>query len=270
VDLVVHLAGKAHAIEGRHREQTDHYLSTNLLGTERLVTASCESGVTDFFFMSSVKAVESGSQPERDGMPDLQCDPYGYSKRLAEEALYAVADRFRRVIVLRPALVYGPGVRGYLYQLLRIMDLPWIPRVPEVGNRRSMISVDDLSQVSLHAIRDLQGCHRPFFVTDGEAYSTARIASTLRAALGRKVPNRTIPTVLLRVGARIGDLLESMGVSRTLLTSQTLDRLLGSAEFDSSPIWNMLGLRRTMILEDAAPAIVADYRQSRLVRGFGA
>jgi UDP-glucose 4-epimerase len=218
----------------------------NVEGTRSVHAAAAEAGVRRLVYLSSIKAMgEGGAVPYRETDQPLPVDPYGISKWEAEQALaQARARGGPEYVVLRPTLVYGPGVGGNVRRLLRLAELSrWIP-VPlgRIANRRSLISVNNLVSGITTVARHPGAADRTFLVSDGEDLSTSELLARLAAGLGIRPLLLPCPTRLLRALAALA--------GRTA----DLDRLLGSLSVDSSLIRDQLGWRPP---ESATAAIAA-------------
>lgn len=185
VTTVYHLAGVAH-----QQADAERYQRLNVEASVTLAKSAARAGVEHFVFVSSVKAMgprEEARTPrgERDMAPAT--DPYGRSKLAAEEALQAVArETGMRLLIVRPALVYGRQPQGNLRWMLRAARLG-LPRPPALGGR-SMIGVQDLARLLCQLPGELAAAGRfrnCVIATDGEVYSSQRIYDGLRVALGR-------------------------------------------------------------------------------------
>ena len=199
VDTLFHLAGYAHASSRPYPDELDKHRRINLQGSLDLFEAARAAGVRRIVFVSSVKAI---GEHHHDCLDEQHTrppqDPYGAIKREIEERLFALAAQAgMELIVLRPALVYGPGVKGNLHNMLRAIDRGRFPPVPDTHNVRSMVSRDDLVRALLLAA-EAAAAGQAIVITDGEAYSTRRIYTAMAAALGRSVPHWCIPAAVLR------------------------------------------------------------------------
>lgn len=264
VDSVIHLAGYAHASSKPHPAELERHRRINLQGTQNLFNAAAAAGVRRFVFVSSVKAggedahaclhEHSGRQP---------ADPYGRIKRATEDWLFEHgAKRGVEIGVLRPALVYGPGVKGNLAAMLRAIDRGRFPPVPDTHNIRSMVSVRDVVVALRAALERPEAAGQVCIVDDGEAYSTRRIYMAMAQALGRTVPSRSLPAGALRMLGRAGDVGEWL-LRRSLPFNSTLAaRLLDSACYRSVQADSVLGFKPRQRLEDVLPDMVRVYRGS--------
>lgn len=262
VDTVLHLGGYAHAMSRPDPAELERHRRTNLEGTSTLVQAAAEAGARRFVLVSSVKA--AGEDPQQCIDEDdarLPRDPYGAVKRLAEERVLATAGASgMAACVLRPALVYGPGVKGNLAAMMTAIARGRFPPVPETGNVRSMVDVRDLVEAILAAAVRPEAAGGTFILTDGEAYSTRRIYLAMCAALGRRPPPWTLPAGLLRLLGRLGDAGEALFGRDLPIDSTRVRRLLESACYRSVRAEAGLGFRPRHRLEDALPEMVAALR----------
>jgi nucleoside-diphosphate-sugar epimerase len=165
------------------------------------------------------------------------------------------------VCCLRPALVYGPGVKGNLLRMMGAVDAGRFPPVPDTGNRRSMVHVDDLVQAAKLAAEKPAANGKTYIVTDGRNYSTREMYVMMAETLGRKVPSWTVPAWLLRGGGYIGDLIGRITGRRFPVDSEAIARLLGSACYSSRKIELELGYRPVRDLGSALPEMVESYRK---------
>lgn len=261
-DSVLHLAGYAHALSKPDPVELERHRRINLEGTQNLFMAAAAAGVRRFVFVSSVKAGGEDAQEclnERNAR--RPADPYGQIKRQTEDWLFEQgAQRGVEICVLRPALVYGPGVKGNLAALLRAVDRGRFPPVPETHNNRSMVSVQDLVVALLAAVTSPEAAGQVCIIDDGEAYSTRRIYAAMASALGRRVPSWSLPAGALRAMGHIGDAGEWL-LRRSLPFNSTLAaRLLDSACYRSVQAESVLGFKAQYRLEDVLPAMVQVYR----------
>lgn len=177
---IVHLAGIAHRRASR-RELAD----VNVGLTERIARQAAATGAR-FLFMSSVKVHGEHSHAAlTEASPIAPQDAYAESKAVAEERLRAIAGL--RLAVLRPPLVYGPGVKANFRALMRAIASGWPLPLAAIDNRRSFIYAGNLADAIVHCL-DAEGT---YLVSDGEALSTPQLCRELGAALGQ--PARLVP-----------------------------------------------------------------------------
>jgi nucleoside-diphosphate-sugar epimerase len=193
MDAVVHLAGIAHVgpdIPDAAYDRVNHLASADL------ARASTAAGVKRFVFMSSIRA-QAGAvadQPLSEADIARPTDAYGRSKLAAETAVLASGVS---CTILRPVLVYGPGVKGNLANLLRLAALPIPMPFGRLTNRRSMLALDNLIAAVRFAFEDPRAVNETFIVSDPGAPSVAETISVLRTALGRNPDLIAAPPGLL-------------------------------------------------------------------------
>jgi nucleoside-diphosphate-sugar epimerase len=250
---VFHFAGKAHAVTERHGDE-DEYIRVNVHGTRRVLEAAEVALVPRVVFASSVKAMgegDGGSEP---------ATPYGRSKRDAEELVLRGAFVVEPVVV-RPALVYGPGVEGNLGGMLRAVASGRFPPPPRLENRRSMIHVDDVVRATIAAAQRVEPVGRALVLTDGVAYSTYDIYAAMRHALDRGEARVALPAAAWRLLARAGDVAGWVQRRRAPFDSVAYQKLFGSAWYEPSDLRALLGIDQMKSLNDALPEMVAGLRR---------
>ena len=195
VNTVFHLAGFAHDL--RNTSKIEHlYRVVNVDATVRLLELAADHRVERFIFVSSVKA--GGHSISGKSMTEEDCagpeGVYGQTKREAElKVLEMGRQSGMHVSIVRPSLVYGPGVKGNLALMRRCILKGWFPPLPETGNRRSMIHVDDLVRALLMVAEDKRANGEIFIATDGVPYSSREIYETICRAVGKKAPAWSVP-----------------------------------------------------------------------------
>jgi nucleoside-diphosphate-sugar epimerase len=230
-------------------------------GTRALITEAVRAGVRRVVFVSSVKAMgEGGSNCLDENAIPQPTTFYGRAKYDAELAVREAGEKHgMQVVVLRLPLIYGAGVKGNLRRMIEAVDRGHFPPIPEVGNKRSMVDVRDVVQALLLAAQDAEANGHVYIVTDGYMYSTRQIYEWINTALGRTVPRWTVPLVLLRTSAKLGDVAGRLGLPAPI-NSDALEKLLGSACYSSEKIQRDLGFRAVHCLRDVVPEMVAAYR----------
>ena len=250
-NTVFHVAGFAHADADGGADFAARHWAVNFEGSVRLFVAAANAGVERFVFLSTVKAV---------GDPEAHCvdefwnlppqTPYGCAKRAAEEQLTTLGRaRGFHTVNLRPALVYGPGMKANLARLIAVAQRGWLPPLPETGNQRSLVHVDDVVQAMLLGAADPVAAGKTYFVTDGRTYSGRELSLILRETLGRPLINYTAPAKVIYGAAALADGLLRLAGRRHHKVGEAVDKLLGWACYDSSRIEQELGYRPAWTLE---------------------
>jgi UDP-glucose 4-epimerase len=232
-DAVVHCAGIAHT-----RAAESDYRRVNCEAVLELAARAEAAGVRVFIFLSSVRA-------------ERAVDAYGRSKRDAEQALESAFEHSGlSVVILRPSLVYGPGVKANLAALISAVrrGLP----APPAGGARSLVDRDDLCEL-IAALSRLapEGVHR-FTVTDGEAYDLQRVYRAVRSALGRAERRPWLPLGAWWLACRLRDLVHPPGAG-----DSTYARLFGQETHDCDVQLPGLEWRPRHTLESRLPEMIA-------------
>jgi len=240
IDTVFHLAGFAHDMQDPSKVK-HLYHTVNVEATVELARLAVVSGVKRFVFVSSVKA--GGSPlPEHCTSESDQSDPegiYGKSKREAELKLLKIGkESGMHVSIIRPSLVYGPGVKGNLQLMLSGIKKGWFPPLPETGNRRSMIHVDDLVRAIFLVAEDDRANGEIFIATDGKPYSSREIYSTMCNITGKSVLKWSMPKFLFSMVAII-----------SLKIRYKVDKLLGDECYSSKGL-EALGFKAQRTLKE--------------------
>jgi len=203
MDAIVHLAGIAHVGPGVPEEA---YNRVNYLATVELARAAAAAGVRRFVLMSSIRAQTGAAAdaPLSEADEPRPTDAYGRSKLAAEGAVRACGVPYT---ILRPTLVYGPGVKGNVASLNRLAALPIPLPFGALSNRRSLLALDNLIAAMRFALEEPRGANETFIVADPKPISVAEFVSMLRAATARKpwllaVPPRLLSAALSFVGKR--------------------------------------------------------------------
>lgn len=252
IDCVIHCAGYAHAFAARSADEARQHWLVNFEGARNLVEAAGRAGVCRFVFLSSVKAMaEPGDACADEDFPGEPDSDYGRAKRAAEAAVLAAAERYgMHVVNLRLSMVYGAGGRGNLERMGRLVGRGLFPPLPETGNRRSLVHVDDVVAAILAVAADPRAGGRTYNICGPEAPSGRQLFAALRAACGLGPCTWAVPCGLLRLAAATGDGLGRLLGHRLPLNGEVLQRLLGSACYDGSRIGREIGWKPVVHLQD--------------------
>lgn len=256
VECVFHCAGYAHAFSS---SDPGAHWRINYDGTRSLLEAAGAAGVKRFVFLSSVKAMaEPGEACIDEGWPGEPATPYGKAKRAAEDIVLEAGARYgMHVVNLRLAMVYGKGGRGNLERMARGIRAGWFPPLPETGNRRSLVHVDDVVAAMRLAAEAPAANGRTYIVADARAYSGREIYGAIRAVLGKPTLRWSVPAGVLRAGGMLGDGMGKL-LGRSLpLNSEVVSRLLGSACYSPARIERELGWRARVGLVEGVREMLA-------------
>ncbi len=203
-DAVVHLAARVHMMRDSAADPVGAYREVNVAGTLALARQAASAGVRRFVFISSIK-VNGDASPAGRGFNETDApapaEPYGISKAEAEEALFGCVEQTAmEIVVIRPPLVYGPGVKANFLSMTR-----WLARgVPlPLGslnqNRRSLVGIDNLIDLIITCITHPNAANQIFLVGDGEDLSTVELLQRTALALDKQV--RLLPFPVSWLGA---------------------------------------------------------------------
>jgi UDP-glucose 4-epimerase len=234
IDVVVHLAARVHVMNEKSNDPLAEFRKVNVAGTANLARQAAALGVRRFVFLSSVKVngefTEIGSPFKVDEPPNPQ-DPYGVSKYEAELVLRQIAaETGMQVVIIRPPLVYGPGVKANFDSMMRWLDRGWpLPLGSITRNQRSLVALGNLVDLIVTCLKHPAAANQTFFVSDGDDLSTAALLKRMGDALGRPARLFPVPVALLKLGALV---INKLGIYQRLCGSLQLDitqtrRLLG-------------------------------------------
>jgi nucleoside-diphosphate-sugar epimerase len=255
VDQVVHAAARVHVMDETEADPLTAFRRVNTQGTLALAEQAARAGVRRFVFISSIKVNGEQTAPGRPfdaDQPVAPTDPYGLSKHEAEQGLLRLArDTAMEVVIIRPVLVYGPGVGANFASLMR-----WLKRgVPlplgAVRNRRSLVSLDNLVDLIAVCLDHPNAANQVFLVSDGEDLSTTDLLRRLGLALGRRPWLLPVPPRLLTLAAHL--------IGRTSITQ----RLFGSLQVDIDKNRRLLGWRPVVTVDHALRTTAASFLESR-------
>lgn len=244
---VIHTAARVHVMNESSSDPLSEFRRVNVDGTLHLARQAAAAGVRRFVFVSSVKVNGEGTGPQRpykaSDAPAPQ-DAYGVSKAEAEQGLSRIASETGlEVAIVRPPLVYGPGVKANFASLMRAVQrgLP-LPLGAVTHNRRSLVALDNLVDLLLTCANHPAAARQTFLVSDGEDLSTAALIRRMGQALDKPARLLPVPPFVLQLGASA---LGKGDVARRLLGSLQVDIGHTRATLDwSPPITVDEGLRR--------------------------
>lgn len=250
VDVLIHLGARVHLTSDRVGDPLSEYRRVNTSGTLELARQAVRAGVKRFVFVSSIKVngevTQSGRPFAANDMP-APTDPYGVSKMEAEQGLLALSrEAGIEVVIIRPPLVYGPGVKANFAAMIR-----WLQRgVPlpfgAIYNRRSLVALDNLIDLTITCVTHPAATGRIFMVSDGEDVSTTELLLRMSRALGcvpRLIP---VPARWIEIGARI------------IGKKNLAQRLCDSLQVDIEETRCVLGWRPPFTLDEGLKKVAGD------------
>lgn len=243
IDVVIHCAARVHIMHDVEADPLMAFRAVNVDGTLNFARQSAFAGVKRFVFVSTVKVNGEGTQP---GIPYTDQDApapedaYGISKAEAEAGLRLLSDETgMEVVIIRPPLVYGPGVKGNFSSLLRWVarGLP-LPLGSATTNRRSLVGLDNLVDLILTCIDHPKAANQTFLVSDGEDLSTTDLLQRIGKTMNRSVHLIPVPVRILHIAS-------------SLLGKRAIaERLLGSLQVDISKTCTLLNWKPPVSVDE--------------------
>lgn len=207
VDVVIHTAARVHVMHDSANEPLTEFRRVNVEGTLNLARQASASGVRRFIFLSSIKVNGESTEPGRPFKPeDTPCptDPYGISKMEAELALLALAKQEEiEVVIIRPVLVYGPGVKANFLNMMHWLSKGIPLPLGAIHNARSLVGIDNLVDLIVTCVNHPAAVNQTFLVSDGEDLSTTQLLNKISNVLQKPLRLIPVPPWLLEVVARL-------------------------------------------------------------------
>lgn len=250
IDIVIHLAARVHVMDETADAPLTAYRLVNVAGTESLARQAAAAGVRRLVFLSSVKVhgEESDTPYSEENQPAPQ-DPYGVSKRQAEEILHTIAaETGLEVVIIRPPLVYGPGVKANFLKLLKIVERGIPLPLAGINNARSLIYLGNLIDAIMTCATHPRAVGEIFLVSDNEDVSTPQLLRQVAMALNRPSRLFPFPLSLMRLAGKLTS------------KSMAVDRLFGSLVVDSGKIRRELGWQPPYTLAEGIATTVTWYK----------
>jgi len=251
VDCVIHLAARAHILQDTVADPEEAFDQTNTAATVNLVQSAIAQGVKHFIFISSIGAMATTSnQILTESSPCEPDTPYGRSKLKAEQAVQQLcAESSLTWTILRPPLIYGASNPGNMARLLKLVHTGIPLPFGAVKNRRSFLYVGNLVDAITTCLFHPQARNQTFLVSDSEAVSTPTLMTEIAQTMGKSPVLMPIPTPVLKLSGKLSG------------NEETVHRLLGSLELDSTKIRTMLAWTPPFSLKQGLQETVAWYLQ---------
>ena len=262
-DALVHLAARVHVMRETTPDPLSAFRRDNVEGTRSVLEEAGRAGVARVVFASTVKAVgESNLEPWNESVVPRPVDPYGISKLEAEEVVRDLAQRFGfSAAILRLPLLYGPGMKGNMLRLFRLVERGVPLPLGGIRNRRSLAFVGNVAAAILAILRSDPPAAGTFFLSDGRDLSTPELLRLIARSLDRQARLLPVSPALFRIAGRAGDLVSR--VAPVPLTSAAVDRLLGSLSVDSGALTRATGFRPPYTVEEGLRTTAEWYRGAR-------
>ena len=256
VDVVVHLAARVHIMQDVAADPLAEFRRVNVSGTLNLARQAAMAGVRRFVFVSSVKvngeSTLLGHPFFADDAPDPQ-DPYGISKYEAEVGLRELAlSSGMEVVIIRPPLVYGPGVKANFASMMSLLDRGIPLPLGAVDNKRSFVALDNLVDLIVTCLDHPAAANQTFLVSDGEDLSTTALLQRMGRALGKPARLIPVPVGVMEVAAKL------------LGKGDVAQRLFGSLQVDSSKTRDLLGWTPVVSVDEALRKTATAFMATRI------
>ncbi|MFZ2296163.1 MAG: SDR family oxidoreductase [Polaromonas sp.] len=249
VDVVIHLAARVHVMDDNADDPLAEFRKVNVAGTLNLARQAAAAGVKRFVFVSSVKVNGEYTLPgQAFTESDLPApkDAYGISKHEAEVGLRQMAvETGMEVVIVRPPLVYGPGVKANFAALMRAVQRGWPLPLGAVYNQRSLVALGNLVDFVVLSTIHRQAANQTFLVSDGHDLSTTELVRGLARAAGMPARLLPVPTWVLAAGAAL------------LGKGDAAQRLCGNLQVDISKARSLLGWEPPLSVDEGLRRAIA-------------
>lgn len=251
IDIVIHLAARVQQEKGRAGTLDSEYFRINADGSARLARSCADNGVNRLIFASTVKVIGEGAcRPYTENDPENPHGAYAESKLAAERALMRISARSElEAVILRPPLVYGPGVKANFLKLIRLVEKQIPLPLAGVANRRSLLFIDNLIEVIALCMQHPSAEGQTFLVADDEYLSTPELIREMAGQIGVSSRLFACPLFILRPAAAL--------IGR----APEMRRLLGSLYLDTRKIQHKLQWHPRFSTQAGIAATLADYQR---------
>lgn len=242
VDVVVHAAARVHVMEDDAANPLAEFRKVNVEGTLNLARQAAQAGVKRFVFISSIKVNGESTAEDQPFTPNdtyTTTDPYGASKREAEQGLLALAQETGlEVVMIRPPLVYGPGVKANFLKMIQTIQKGVPLPLGAIHNQRSLVALDNLVDFIVLCTHHPKAANQTFLISDGEDVSTSQLLRKVGKALGKPARLMPVPVGLMRF------------VAKLLGKQAVAERLFASLQVDSSKARGLLGWKPVVSMDE--------------------
>jgi GT2 family glycosyltransferase/nucleoside-diphosphate-sugar epimerase len=253
IDVVVHLAARVHVMRDTSADPLTEFLKSNLHGTINLAVQAADAGVKRLVYVSSIKVngEQTGQNQPFSATDEADPhDPYAVSKWQAEQALQQIAEeRGMEIVIVRPPLIYGPGVKGNFLRLLQAVDKGIPLPLANAHNARSLLYLGNMVDALLLCATHPAAAGKTYLLRDGEDISMPVLVRRLGEGMGKKAKLFSLPIGLLR------------RLAKTAGQQGAFDRVTGSLCIDDAPIRRELGWQPRFTLGHGLLVTAAWYKQ---------
>lgn len=248
-EVIIYLAARVHQMNDNASSSLEAYREINTYAPISLAQQAVQNGVKRFIYLSSIKVNGEGTlkTPYKENDKPNPVDPYGQSKWETEQRLFKLAEETGlEVVIIRPPLVYGAGVKANFLQLIKIISKGLPLPLGGINNSRSLVYVGNLVDAIITCIDRTEAKNQTFIVSDGEDLSTPELIRRIGKAMNKTPLLLPIPSSLIKIGTKL------------LGKGEAGDRLLGSLQVDSSKIRETLNWRSPYTVDEGLK-ITADW-----------
>lgn len=251
VDVIIHLAARVHVMHERASAPLAAFRAVNVDGTLNLARQADHAGVKRLVFLSSIKVngeSSIGKQAFSEHDQARPQDDYGISKWEAEQGLHRIAvANSMGVTIVRPPLVYGPGVKGNFATLINFVRMGWPLPLTSIDNQRSLIAIDNLVDFIITCTHHPSAVNETFLVSDGEDMSTPELIRRLAKVSGKTPRLFPIPLTALQ------------GLAVIAKKRNVMQRLCSDLKIDNYKAHNLLGWQPPITVDEGLRRAVASY-----------
>lgn len=242
ISVVVHAAARVHVMADEATDPLEEYRAINVAGTLNLAKQAAAAGVKRFIFISSIKVNGEGTLTGKPYTPFDQAnasDPYGISKAEAEVALRQLAvETQMEVVIIRPPLVYGPGVKANFAAMLKLAHKNLPLPLGAIYNKRSMVALDNLVDLIVTCIDHPKAANQTFLVSDDQDVSTTELLKLMTRAAGKTPWLIPVPMSWLKLAGKLTG------------KQAVIDRLCGNLQVDITHTKETLGWKPPITVEE--------------------
>lgn len=255
IDVVIHLAARVHVMKDTASDALAEFRKVNVEGTLNLARQALKAGVKRFIFISSIKVNGEATLPGQpfhaDDAPAPE-DAYGISKREAEDGLRELClGSMMEFVIIRPPLVYGPGVKGNFLSMMRWLDKGIPLPLASIQNQRSLVAVENLVDLIITCIEHPAAANQTFLVSDNETLSTPELLIRTATALNKHAHLLHMPMWTLSF------------IARCLGKTAAIQKLCGSLQVDIDKTRERLGWQPPVSVDQALHATAQHYSGTR-------
>jgi len=255
VEIVIHLAARVHVMNETEADPHQAFQQTNYHGTINLAEQAISAGVRRFIYLSTIKVNGEQTQERAFNANDSALpleDPYALSKQLAETKLLEMQQQgLLEVVIIRPPLVYGPGVKGNFLRLIQLVEKQLPLPLDKIKNQRSLVSVNNISSLIQLCLEHPKANGEIFLVSDGKGISTSELFAQISYALNCKNRLFYIPRIILQL------------LTSVLGKSKEFHRLFDSLSVDIEKNQRLLNWRPSTSMQSALQQTISFYQNNK-------